>query len=181
MSLLHRNELPRSHAAKFEVIHWVGIRVWGPVEHVRAEQAVFIGESVVDTGRNEVLVNNLVTSETEDGEVWIRCRAAVGQGVKCQVLLGRGIHCELWDRITVRVMDEPVASVQCRHVINLRDALRLPDAFVVCEEERAVPEDRSPNVAAELVPLERRNRARVEEISGVQRAIPEELVRPPWS
>src|ERR1700674_4289702 len=52
----------------------------------------------------------------------------------------------------------------------------MADVFVVSKEERSVLEYRSANRSAKLVPLERRNCGSIEEISGVQCAIAEELV-----
>ncbi len=86
---------------------------------------------MVDPGRHEVLMNNLIAREKEFGDVWICCCGTVGHGEKRQVLLSRCGH-----RNGARG-ELPQASVQCRHEIDLRDTLRLAVALVVGEEECA--------------------------------------------
>src|SRR5260370_29231492 len=70
--------------------------------------------------------------------------------------------------------DAEMAIACClrRHGIHLGDSLRLTQTFVISEKECAVFHYGSANGTAELIPMERRLR-RVEEIPGVERAIPD--------
>ncbi len=56
--------------------------------------------------------------------------------------------------------------------IHLRDSLRLAQTFVVSEEECAILHDRPPDGSTELIPMER-GLCRVEEIPGVEHAVPD--------
>ena len=56
--------------------------------------------------------------------------------------------------------------------IHLRDSLRLAQTFVVSEEECAILHDRPPDGSTKLIPMER-GLCRVEEIPGVEHAVPD--------
>src|SRR5207245_9337647 len=105
--------------------------------------------------------------------------------VRSEVLCRRWIYADLggragmtWVRARRVRAHESASRVLRRDVGQGRNALRLPDAFVIGEEECVVPHDRSANRCAKLIPLERRNgkRAVIEVILGVQLAVAKKLV-----
>ena len=71
-------------------------------------------------------------------------------------------------------------SIPCglrRHDCKVRDAFRLPDAFVVSKKECLVLENRSAYGSAKLIPFERWDLSHVEVVPGVEAAVAKELVR----
>jgi hypothetical protein len=61
-------------------------------------------------------------------------------------------------------------------MVDTSNALGLAYALIVTEDERPVFPQRSPAGGPKLIPLERRYRAAVKEVPGVERAISQELV-----
>ena len=55
----------------------------------------------------------------------------------------------------------------------------MPETFIVKEEERLVMHNRSPECGAELIAAEGRDRRPIEVISGIERAVAEELIPAP--
>src|SRR6266567_4609487 len=165
---LQRNELSRRQRGELNVIQSVRRRVGRFVEHVCAEQAVAIRDLVVDPSGKKVFVDDLLADKGEFSGVSVPKNRAIGQMVKSEVLRRRWIYGDLSCR----------AGITWVRARQGRNALRLPDAFVIGEEECVVPHDRSANRCAKLIPLERRNgkRAVIEVILGVQLAVAKKLV-----
>src|SRR5437879_2235916 len=63
VGLLYRSELPRGQCVELHVVQSIGRRIWSLVIHVGPEQAVAVGEPVVDTSSKEILVNHLLADE----------------------------------------------------------------------------------------------------------------------
>ena len=63
VGFLQRSELPRCQCIELHIVQSVGRRVRGFVIHVRSEQAVAVGESVVDTPGEKVFVDHLLANE----------------------------------------------------------------------------------------------------------------------
>ena len=117
MSLFHRNQLPRGQRSEQNIVQSVRGRVGGFVEHVRAEQAVVIGELVVYAGGEEVLVNHLLAGESEWSNVSIPDKRPIGQMVEGKVGRRAGIYSDLGRGariIGVPVRNRAQLSCPCR-------------------------------------------------------------------
>src|SRR6267142_2445832 len=73
-------------------------------------------------------------------------------------------------------MDVPFASFDGRHCGHSGDAFRLSNTFIVREEKSTVLDNGAANRGSELVPLKRGDCGSIEEIPGVQCAVPEKFV-----
>src|SRR2546430_8226194 len=97
MSLLHRQDLPRCFRQVQNIVRPVGRRIRCPIKKVCAEQRIVFGEGVVDSGREEIFVYNLLPGEVVDAGVagTVVQNAAVWQVVEGQVGSSTGIHSDL--------------------------------------------------------------------------------------
>src|SRR5260370_1562393 len=142
----------------------VGSRVGSSVEHVSAEEAVLIAESVVNSRCQEVFVRYPVTSEEEfsdvgvsfRGAVWNREQREVAQDIFIYALIRLpGHHQCLCERARchrrLTVVENSIAGVYARHRVRDRSAFSLANTFVVRKEEGVILDEWSPDCPAKLV------------------------------
>src|SRR5215831_15220791 len=85
MGPLQRENLSRYQASLHYVVGSIRSRVGTSIKHIGAENRVFIGEVVIDTTRDEVLVHNLLSGECVGRNVAIALWGSVGRMKKGQV------------------------------------------------------------------------------------------------
>ncbi len=197
VGFLDRNDLPGAEATELDVVHTVGRRVWGSIKHVSSIQAIFIRELMVNPGGNKVFIHNLLTGESEFGNVAVSDDGSVRVRVENEVRRRLFIHtigiCVRADRkLSGRAWARRIRSCGIRaeppspcgfgrHSVDDGNAFGLPDSFEVGEEECPVLDDRPANCSAKLVPFEGRLRSGgvLEEITRIQCAVAEEFVEAP--
>ena len=102
---------------------------------------------MVQPGGDKVLVNNLLTGIHKRANV---TSAALRDRIKREILLCRRVYCHSRGGVG----EVSAARVWGGHGIEVSNALRLADCFVVCKKESAAFDDRPPHRAAELIALE---------------------------
>src|ERR1700730_11325653 len=125
---------------------------------------------MVQPNSEEVLAYDLLSRKGEDTRIPWRQESGIRERVESEILLDRRVHHHRSGR------QVPGPRRRRGHSVDIGDALRLPDPFVVPEDERSVLVDRPPSERAKLVPLEGWNRALVKKVSRIERAIAQELV-----
>jgi len=135
---------------------------------------------VIDTAGNKVFIDDLLAVEHRRADV-IALSTPARHGIERQILLDCGIHLHFNGLTGGRIVDVTVTGGGRRHEVQVSDALRLANTFVVGKEERTILDDRAADGAAKLVPLEGRLRSSgvLKEIPRVERTVPEELVHAP--
>src|SRR5207244_3320111 len=145
----------------------------GLIEHVRAEQIILLRMLMIHAAGKKVLVDHLLSCESEQPKISVAPgKWVLGQRVKGQI--SRRVRIYGY----VPVGKNPITRVLRRYGRNGRDALRLPDPFVVDKEECSVLQDRSADGFPKLVALEGWSGLSgiIEEVPRVEVVIPEELI-----
>src|SRR5216684_9053106 len=173
MGFLQGSELSRGQCVELNIIQSVGRRVGCLVVHVRAEQTILVRKSVVNAGRKEVLIDDLLSGKRECSEI---SAGVLRQRYRVEGEISRSVR--IYGKRSYADKN-PLARVRRRHGRNRRDAQRLPDSFVVGKEECSILQDRSAHCSAKLVALERWNTSYIEEVPGVEFVVPDELVSAP--
>ncbi len=96
MSFLNCEKLSRCESLEFDVVQPIRRGVRGPIKHVRPKQTVCLGEMVVNSRCEEVLVHHLLSGEGVEAQIPIReARAAwIRRMPKREIRGGVGIHCD---------------------------------------------------------------------------------------
>src|SRR6266481_5149049 len=130
---------------------------------------------MIEASGIKILADHLPAGKAVLGYVRIVSDRTIWQMIESQEFLGVWIY-DYGNRISVGVMNHPVARIQRRNGGDCGYAFGLANALVVEEEKCPLWNDWPADGSTKLVALERRDLRAVEEIPGVQRAVAEEFV-----
>src|SRR4051812_1083452 len=121
----------------------------------------------------EVLIRHPLPRKSENTRIAVSQQPSIGERIKRQVSRHYRIHGDSARR------KDPAPGGRRRHGHDIGHSGRLADGLVISKHERSVFYQRPASGCPELIPAERRWRGLVEEVAGVQRAVPKKFVYGP--